>query len=301
MRVPILMYHSVSERDECNRHPYYETNVRPEVFIQQMQYLADNDYQVISLNEVLPLLSRDIATGIQSPSAKHKIHQKYCVLTFDDGFRDFFHTAWPILRNRQFIATMFLPTGLISKERCRIGTRDCMTWSEIVTLANEGVEFGAHTVSHVQLYDMTSLESKKLELSSSRHRECSSTPVSYPTLQDSVIELTPIEYEVRASKQALEEILSKPVNYYSYAYAFPEHDRNFVSMYEQILRQAGYRAAVSTRIGRAKCGDDPFILKRIPINSNDDPCLFRAKLAGAYDWLAFPQRLSKKLRARREA
>ena len=52
-RISILMYHSISERDEHVPHPYYVTNTRPEVFARQMQFLADNNYKVISLSEAL--------------------------------------------------------------------------------------------------------------------------------------------------------------------------------------------------------------------------------------------------------
>jgi hypothetical protein len=53
---------------------------------------------------------------------------------------------------------------------------------------------------------------------------------------------------------------------------------------------------VTTKIGLAGRNDDRFALKRLPVNSGDDECLFLAKLAGDYDWLACPQEFSKKIR-----
>jgi len=178
-----------------------------------------------------------------------------------------------------------------------MGTRDCLTWGEVKTLAAVGVEFGAHTVSHVQLYDLVSArrEKDKRMLSSVIKKESFAVPSKKRTDGGP----TPIEYELLASKAKIENTLGKSVSYYSYAYAFPEQDRAFVGMYETALRQAGYRAAVSTRVGTARHGDNPYTLRRIPVNSYDDPLLFRAKLAGAYDWLARPQLLSKLLRAGR--
>jgi hypothetical protein len=41
--------------------------------------------------------------------------------------------------------------------------------------------------------------------------------------------------------------------------------------------------------------DDPFTLKRVPVNSLDDAALLRCKLQGDYDWLSLPQSLSKRL------
>lgn len=298
LRIPILMYHSVSERDECARHPYFETNVRPDVFARQMQYLAENHYRVISLSEALSLLSGCSASTPHPEAGRFRAHE-YCVLTFDDGFRDFFHTAWPILKRYRFAATVFLPTGLIADDRRGLGARDCLTWREVSALAEEGVEFGAHTVSHVQLYELVSKQVRH------RGREridgSSSGSSPFPPVRTSEDGLAPIEYELQESKQTIEKMLGKPVDHYSYAYAFPEHDPGFVGMYEISLRQAGYRAAVSTRVGTARCGDNPYTLRRIPVNSHDDPSLFSAKLAGAYDWLGRPQFFFKKLRAGKAA
>jgi hypothetical protein len=43
-------------------------------------------------------------------------------------------------------------------------------------------------------------------------------------------------------------------------------------------------------------GDDPYRLKRLPVNSLDDPELFRAKLEGGYDWMAVSQATIKSLK-----
>jgi hypothetical protein len=47
-----------------------------------------------------------------------------------------------------------------------------------------------------------------------------------------------------------------------------------------------------------RLGDDPYRLKRLPVNSLDDPALFQAKLEGGYDWLAFPQAVIKHVKNR---
>ena len=279
--IPILMYHSVAANDEPGRHPYYRTNTRPDVFARHMQYLADNNYRVISLSTAVSLLSSDYpddpspVTGHRSPAAEAP---RVAVLTFDDGYADFHDTAWPILKKHGFTATMFLPTGFIGDERNALSGRDCLTWDEVKMLAAEGAAFGAHTVSHVQLYELYK----------------TATPnSSFPRKRESMAQHTTIEHELRASRQTIEEKLGKPVDHYSYAYAFPEQDPEFVAAYESSLRAAGYGAAVSTRIGTARRGDNPYTLKRIPVNTCDDEALFRAKLEGGYDWLHAVQAAKK--------
>ena len=120
--------------------------------------------------------------------------------------------------------------------------------------------------------------------------------LSFLRRQESIETIESIDYELRASKQAIEEKLGKTVDHYSYAYAFPEQDTDFVQYLEQSLRRAGYTGAVSTRIGTAKQGDDLYLLKRIPVNSHDDEGLLRAKLEGGYDWLNRVQVMKKKIR-----
>ena len=104
------MYHSISEQDDPGRHPYFQTNMRPDVFARQMQFLTDNDYKVISLSEAISLITSS------SQDTKHKTldtaAQRLAVLTFDDGFRDYFNNAWPVLRQHGFEAAMFLPYGI---------------------------------------------------------------------------------------------------------------------------------------------------------------------------------------------
>jgi len=278
-RISILMYHSVLETDDPNRHPYFQTNTKPEIFAQQMQFLADNNYNVISLSEAISL----IGGSPQIPNYPVTSPRKCVVLTWDDGYADFHDNAWPILKKHGFTATMFLPTGYISNDRKSLIGKNCLTWDEVTTLAGEGASFGAHTVSHVQLYELYKTASKQSNM-------------SFPRRRESIETMATIDYELRASKQAIEEKLGRPVDQYSYAYAFPEQDQKFVDIYGKALKREGYRSAVSTRIGTAKRGDSLYTLKRIPVNSHDDDGFLQAKLEGGYDWLHQLQSAKKKMR-----
>lgn len=303
------MYHSITDREAEVSHPYFQTNTKPEVFASQMQYLADNDYKVINLSEAVSLISGGSPQLLNQPIYSITSPRKYCVLTWDDGYRDFHDVAWPVLKKHGFTATMFLPTGFISNERKRLNGRDCLTWDEVVALAGEGAAFGAHTVSHVQLYELYKTaanqpdssfprrrESTYNNLSFLRRQESTNATLSFLRKQESIEKLTPIDYELRASKLQIEEKLGRPVEHYSYAYAFPEHDEKFVSFYDKSLREAGYQGAVTTRIGTVMPGDNTYCLKRIPVNSHDDTKLLQIKLEGGYDWLNRIQIMKKRLK-----
>jgi peptidoglycan/xylan/chitin deacetylase (PgdA/CDA1 family) len=105
-----------------------------------------------------------------------------------------------------------------------------------------------------------------------------------------------IEYEVKKSKEVIEKELGQNVESFCYPYKFMEQGKEFVRMMKRVLIDAGYESAVSTRIGTANTEDDIFMLRRIPVNSDDERKLFRAKLEGGYDWLHALQCLSKYMR-----
>src|SRR5664279_6551849 len=248
--IPILMYHSINDHVGTT-HPYYETNTAPEIFTRHMDFLSRNGYSAVSLEEALQSLSPG------------KDASKCVAITFDDGFRDFYSAAYPILRGFGFVATVFLATGLINNQRLQWKGTDLMTWAEVRELQTVGIRFGSHTVNHPEL--------EKLDE-------------------------TQIDREVGQSKQTLEDKLGVPSKSFAYPYAFPEHNSAFTKRLAESLENHGYENGVSTVIGRARSCDNPFFLPRLPVNSWDDLRLFQAKLEGGYDWLHLPQSIYKKVR-----
>lgn len=249
-RIPILMYHSISDEKE-NSHPYYHVNTSPSVFDTHMHYLHENNYSVINLQD----LKKSFATRDSS---------KYVVITFDDGFYDFFTNAIPILKKYNFSATVFLPTGFIHNERLSFRGKECMTWNEVRLLQSKGINFGSHTVTHPQLNNLSTKE---------------------------------IENEIKLSKNKIEDETGITVKSFSYPFAFPE-DKQFGITLRALLNKCGYTNGVTTKIGTANKGDDTFFQPRLPVNTADDILFFRAKLQGAYDWLSKPQTFIKSIKGK---
>src|ERR1035437_4912352 len=246
--ISILMYHSIADEDEAGVHPYHRTVTAPPVFAAQMESLHQAGFSVIGLSEA-------IRRCTEPEAAKNSV-----VITFDDGFRNFYTNAFPVLNRYGFTATMFLPTAHIGESRLRFKGKECLTWGEVRELQKHGISFGSHTVTHPQLHDCDAHSIKE---------------------------------EIVDSKQTIEHKLGCAVQSFSYPYAFPETDASFKGKLRGELRQAGYETGVCTTVGRLGPASDPFFLKRLPVNSGDDSQLFRAKLAGSYDWLAKPQYLVK--------
>jgi hypothetical protein len=103
-----------------------------------------------------------------------------------------------------------------------------------------------------------------------------------------------VEAELRDSKAEIEDQLGRVITAFAFPYAFPQANRPFVSHFSQLLRDTGYECCVTTEIGRTGPDDDRLRLRRLPMNGCDDDALLRAKLEGAYDWVALLQLAVKK-------
>ncbi len=238
-----------------------------------MQYLRENDYETMTVSEALRHLDISESSGpTQRPESKKSV-----VITFDDGFRNFYTHAFPILQEFGLSATMFLPTVFINREASSRTTgnsapekrahtfdgKTFLTWPEVRELRRAGIEMGSHTVNHPRLVDL-----------------------SWPE----------IELEIRNSKLEIETELGEPITTFAYPFAFPQSNEPFVRTFKSNLKRAGYDCCVTTEVGRARPGNDPYRLKRLPVNSCDDVRLFRSKLEGDYDWLGRPQSAVKTLK-----
>jgi peptidoglycan/xylan/chitin deacetylase (PgdA/CDA1 family) len=141
-RLPVLMYHGISEEEDVGRHAYYRTVTSPRVFEEQMAYLSRSGYSALGVHEI-----GDRVNGCRGTSA-------LVALTFDDGYQDFYINAFPVLKKYGLTATVFLPSRFIGHERQTFKGRPCMTWKEVRELERSGIWFGSHTVTHPQLRDL---------------------------------------------------------------------------------------------------------------------------------------------------
>ena len=132
-KIPILMYHEVSEAPERNKrtrstNPAYSVSL--EQFREQMEYLDENGYQTLSLNQVI--------------DAKVSLNHKTVALTFDDGFANNYTNAFPILKKFELTATIFVVTNFV-------GNHNYMDWNQLREMNKEGISIQSHTASHMPL------------------------------------------------------------------------------------------------------------------------------------------------------
>ena len=249
-KLPILMYHGIRAEASTSGHPFFETRTAPKVFAAQMRYLHDRGYRTVDLDEAAALL------------ATRQNVSKVVVITFDDGFIDFYSSAFPVLVECSFSATVFVVPGFLQGSGGTPRGNAYMSWEEVREIHEYGMQVGSHTMNHTEL--------QKLPWNA-------------------------VKNELIDSRKAIEDMLNCPVPSFAYPYAFPEHDRGYIRGVKACLEEAGYRHAVTTVVGSASRNSDPFLLPRIPINTYDDIELFEAKLSGAYDWVRAAQYARKLL------
>lgn len=133
----VLMYHSVSETDS-------ELAVSPARFAQQLAWLTQQGYQFFTASD---LLRDDLPT-------------KAVVLTFDDGFADNYTQMFPILKQFNAKATIYLAPKMQTIERLSVEQIEEMQASGLC-------EFGAHTMHHVNVSQVP-LDEAKAEIEASK-------------------------------------------------------------------------------------------------------------------------------------
>ena len=160
INVPILMYHYIRVNPERNDRLGYALSVTPADFAAQMDWLAQNGYHPITTEDLYGYLVG--ARGLPS---------KPVILTFDDGYADFFMTALPILRSHNFVAVAYVVSGFV-------GRPGYMTAAQVREADRSGIEIGSHSATHADL-----------------------ARISVGSLRNEIVE----------SKQFLEQLLGHPV------------------------------------------------------------------------------------------
>lgn len=122
----ILMYHHVSDSTPPS------TSISPERFSRHLDFLAEQGYRVLALDELLARLR-----GGQS------LPERSVALTFDDGYRSVYEQAFPLLRERGLPFTLFLNTEPIDQ-----GLKGHLDWDQLREMARHGATLANHGLRH---------------------------------------------------------------------------------------------------------------------------------------------------------
>jgi len=219
------MYHAVVNlTDDPNM-----MSTSPKRFEEQMAYLRRRNLRGVSM--------RELCRGVSMGSAKRLIG-----LTFDDGYKDFLHTALPVLERLGFSATVFVVVGMLGKENDWEHAHDprpqlkLLGSEEVREVSERGTEVGSHGMSHTNLLGLG------------------------PEL---------LNQEVNDSRLMLSEVLGEEVEGFCYPYG----DLDGAAL--QAVRGAGYSYACGWK---TRVEQSAYDLPRIPISERDHFIRFAAKL-----------------------
>ena len=127
---PILEYHMVTENPTPESEVY---NVPPEEFAAQLDYLQQNGYTTITLQDFM-----------RAKHGKAQLPEKPIVLTFDDGYENNYTEMLPILEAHGMTAVVYVITNELGKE-------GYLTLEQVKDLQLRGIEIGSHTADHLAL------------------------------------------------------------------------------------------------------------------------------------------------------
>jgi peptidoglycan/xylan/chitin deacetylase (PgdA/CDA1 family) len=138
IRLPILMYHYIrtppSMRDDWMG---YKLSVSPADFRAQMDWLYANGYHAVNFNQV-----RRYFAGAEA------LPPRPVVITLDDGYRDLYTDAFPILQAHGFTAVAYIVSSFVNKW-------SYVTNEQVLEMDRAGIEIGSHTIDHPNLAGMS--------------------------------------------------------------------------------------------------------------------------------------------------
>ena len=285
--VAILRYHSVSTTSS-GAYFYVSPNISipPEVFDAQMAFLAGR-YRCLRLDEVVEALHG----GRQLP-------RNAVVVTFDDGYRDNYEYAYPILRRHGIPAMFYVTTGCldggeplwtseirrIAHDARRPQMTDPVTQAEYELATPAGREaairaiktylvklpHARRTATLAELRaraDATPRPERRTMMTWAEVREMAehgmdvgAHTVTHPRLP--AMPLAEAEREIRDSRAELATRVGKPVAHFSYPN--PGDGQHFNRVVQQIVARAGFATAVTSNPGYVHAGADAFALDRLP-------------------------------------
>ncbi len=228
----ILMYHMISELQP--QHKFKGLRVAPEMFERQVKWLHDKGWRFVTMSEL---------------AERNWQGEKLAALTFDDGYEDNYHHAFPVMKKYRACGTLYLVTDRHERDWSvakkahhdsgELAAEEKLTDAQVQEMVDSGLfEIGGHTVTHCNLAT-TELQDKRRE--------------------------------VRQCKEQLEKTFSTSVG--SFAYPFGIYGQQDVVL----VKEAGYVSAVTTEEG-IDAAADPLRLKRIKVSGKDGFFAFKVRI-----------------------
>jgi peptidoglycan/xylan/chitin deacetylase (PgdA/CDA1 family) len=229
--IPILLYHSVSDTPTGDFGPF---TVSRSQFAAHLDRLLAQGFATLTIGQLLEQVRARL------------LPERTAVITVDDGFADFEANAWPELHKRGMTATLYVTAGVIGGRASwlaplRAAQLPMLDHHQLLDLASQGCEIGAHSMSHPQL-------------------DC------LPRDQAA--------QQIRQCKDVLEQVLSQRVDSFAYPHGYYDHE------VRQMVVDSGYSSASAVKDALSHADDDQFALARITVKSDFDESTIDRVLTG---------------------
>lgn len=166
VRVPILTYHYIRTVTDKKDTLGIRLSVTPAIFEEQLKTLKNEGYNSITLDDLNAAWA-----------GKFTMPEKPVILTFDDGYNDFYTNAYPLLQKYNIKATAYIVPNFLNKN-------NYMTIAQVKELSRSPlITIAAHTMNHLDLRTTNKKETMR---------------------------------EVLGSKMILEHLTEKTVNHFAY-------------------------------------------------------------------------------------
>ena len=219
----VWMLHRVVEH-RSEKPEQHVLEVTPDFLEQKILKYQQKGYRFVSINELPSLI-----TAHYSPFTP-----RFVCITFDDGYRDNYTVAYPLLKSLGVPFTIYVTTGFIDNKQPMWwypGQSLALDLDELCILAEDPLcTIGAHTVNHPHLSQLP-IDAQLNEIQTSQHQ--------------------------------LQAILNRPIAHFSY----PHGDYNDQTL--NICRQIGFHTAVTTNGRTVRTNYQPLQLDRINIVQPD--------------------------------
>ena len=234
-KIPILMYHSISQHASRKFRPFA---VSTTLFADHMAYLHLNAYTPITVTQFIDARARGGAGLLERP----------VILTFDDGFADFYTGAFPVLQRYGFSATLYVATAFVNGtsrwlQREGEANRPMITWDQLTEISAGGIECGGHSHRHPQL---------------------------------DTLSLSIVRDEIVQCKRLLEQHLGQEVPSFAYPYGY------HTAAIKKLIREVGYTSACAVKYEMCSVASDPFALTRLMVRPDTSVDALATLLTSGY-------------------
>lgn len=131
--IPVIVYHRINYSPKNANSVYKSLTIEPEWFEKHLQYLKENGFETIHFDDIAAYF--DYAAPLPA---------RPVLINFDDGYRDTYENALPILQKYNMTGTVFVVPNLVGKKAY-------VTWEMVIKLRDAGMEIGSHTMWHPNL------------------------------------------------------------------------------------------------------------------------------------------------------